>query len=76
MYAMVCMKPDITHAVSIISRFISNPCKKHLVKWIFRYLRSTSSLCLCYDNGKSKLNGYIDSDMVSDIDSRNLTLDI
>ncbi|KAM0003668.1 putative RNA-directed DNA polymerase [Helianthus debilis subsp. tardiflorus] len=29
MYAMVCTRPDIAHAVGVVSRFLSNPCKKH-----------------------------------------------
>ncbi|GJU40693.1 RNA-directed DNA polymerase, eukaryota [Tanacetum coccineum] len=41
MYAMVCTRPDLAHAVGVVSRFLSNPGKKHweAVKWIFRYLR-------------------------------------
>ncbi|GKV32746.1 hypothetical protein SLEP1_g41331 [Rubroshorea leprosula] len=41
MYAMVCTRPDIAHAVGVVSRFLSNPGKQHwaAVKWIFRYLR-------------------------------------
>jgi hypothetical protein len=44
MYAMVCTRPDISHAVSVVSRFMSNPGKEHwhAVKWILRYLRGTS----------------------------------
>ena len=29
MYAMVCTRPDITHAVGVVSRFLSNPGKEH-----------------------------------------------
>ena len=29
MYAMVCTRPDITHVVGIISRFLSNPGREH-----------------------------------------------
>ena len=28
-YAMVCTRPDITHAVGVVSRFLSNPGKEH-----------------------------------------------
>ena len=50
MYAMVCTRPDIAHAVGVVSRFLSNPGKQHweAVKWIFRYLRRTSKLCLSF----------------------------
>ncbi|KAG7553078.1 Zinc finger CCHC-type superfamily [Arabidopsis thaliana x Arabidopsis arenosa] len=44
MYAMVCTRPDIAHAVGTVSRFLSNPGREHwnAVKWILRYLRGTS----------------------------------
>ena len=29
MYAMVCTRPDIAHALGVLSRFISNPGKEH-----------------------------------------------
>ena len=29
MYAMVCTRPDITHAVDVVSRFLTNPRKEH-----------------------------------------------
>ena len=29
MYAMVCTKPDIDHAVGVVSEFLSNPGKEH-----------------------------------------------
>ena len=29
MYAMVCMRADIAHAIGVISRFLSNPGKEH-----------------------------------------------
>ena len=46
MYAMVCTRPDIAHAVGVVSRFMVNPSKDHweAVKWIFRYLRGSSKL--------------------------------
>ncbi|KAK0585008.1 hypothetical protein LWI29_022138 [Acer saccharum] len=41
MYAMTCTRPDISHAVGVVSRYMSNPGKLHweAVKWILRYLR-------------------------------------
>jgi hypothetical protein len=43
MYAMVCTRPDIAHAVGVVSRYMNNPGKEHWeeVKWILRYLRGT-----------------------------------
>ena len=50
MYVMVCTRPDIAHAVGVLSRFMSNPGKEHwtTVKRVFRYLRGTSDYGLCY----------------------------
>jgi hypothetical protein len=75
MYAMVCTRPDIAHAVSVVSRFQSNPGREHwnAVKWVLRYLRGISSLKLCFGTGKSELCGYTDSDMAGDFDSRKST---
>eukprot|EP00253_Pinus_taeda_P031942 PITA_31942 len=44
MYAMVCTRPDIAHAVGVLSRFMSKPGKEDwtTVKRVFRYLRGTS----------------------------------
>jgi hypothetical protein len=40
MYAMVCTRPDVAHAVGAVSRFMLNLGKHHweAVKWILRYL--------------------------------------
>ena len=40
MYVMVCTRPDISHAVGIVSRYMHNPGKEHwqVVKWILRYI--------------------------------------
>ena len=29
MYAMICTRPDITHVVSVVSKFMTNPGKEH-----------------------------------------------
>ncbi|PKI68496.1 hypothetical protein CRG98_011134 [Punica granatum] len=72
MYAMVCTRPDIAHFIGVVSRFLSNPGKEHwnAVKWILRYLRGTSKVCLHFGTGKPELVGYTDADMAGNIDSR------
>jgi hypothetical protein len=57
MYAMVCTRPDIAHAVGVVSRFLSNPEKEHWedVKWILRYLKSTSGMGLCFKKNNVSL---------------------
>lgn len=73
MYAMVCTRPDLAHAVSVISRFMSQPGKEHwqAVKRIFRYLRGTSDIGLVYGvDTQCLVTGYSDSDYAGDVDSR------
>eukprot|EP00253_Pinus_taeda_P004050 PITA_04050 len=50
MYAMVCTRPDIAHAVGVVSRYMNNPGKEHwmAVKWILRYLKGTTNQALCF----------------------------
>ena len=75
MYAMVCTRLDIAHAVGTVSRFLSNPGREHwnAVKWILRYLRGTAGMRLCFGGNKPTLVGYSDSDLAGDIDSRKST---
>ncbi|KAH9762289.1 hypothetical protein KPL70_000762 [Citrus sinensis] len=75
MYAMVCTRANIAYAVSVVSRFMSNPGKLHwdAVKWVMRYLKGTLDHGLMY--GKSKhevceVRGYVDSDFAGDLDRR------
>ena len=48
MYTMVCIRSNISYTVRVVIRFMSNPGKEHwvVVKWILRYLKGTSSMCL------------------------------
>ena len=75
MYAMVCTRPDLAYAVGVVSRFMSNPGEAHwaAVKWILRYLRGTSKMCLCFGNANPVLHGYTDADYAEDKDSRKST---
>eukprot|EP00253_Pinus_taeda_P016283 PITA_16283 len=43
MYVMVCTRPDIAHAMGVLSRFMSKPGNEHwtAIKWVFRYLHGT-----------------------------------
>eukprot|EP00253_Pinus_taeda_P024026 PITA_24026 len=77
MYAMVCTRPDIEHAVGVLSRFMSKPGKEHwtTVKQVFMYLCGTSDYGLCYQ-GRPELNraldihGFLDADWAGDLDQR------
>ena len=48
MYDMVCSRPDLSYAMSLVSRYMTNPGKEHwrAVQWIFRFLSGTSDSCL------------------------------
>ena len=75
MYAMVCTRLDITHPVEVVSRFMSRSRKQHweAVKWILRYLKSSSDTWLCFTCASLKLQDYVNADFASDIDSRKST---
>lgn len=74
MYAMVCTRPDIAHAVSVVSRYMANPGKLHwcAVKWILRYLKGTTDMGLVFDGASSSriFVGFVDSDYAGDLDKR------
>ena len=75
MYAMVYTRPNIAYAVGVVNRFMINPGKDHweAVKWIFRYLRGSSKLCLTFGDSKPVLEGYVDADWTGDLDGRKST---
>ncbi|KAK1681900.1 hypothetical protein QYE76_042748 [Lolium multiflorum] len=72
MYAMVCSRPDLSYAMSLVSRYLADPGKEHwkAVQWIFRYLRGTSKACLKFGKTGEGLVGYVDSDFAADLDKR------
>jgi hypothetical protein len=72
MYAMVCSCPDLSYAMSLVSRYMTNPSKEYWkdVQWIFRYLRGTSKACLKFGRTVKGLIGYVDSDFAADLDKR------
>ena len=75
MYAMIATRPDIAFAVGVVSRYMSNPGKKHweAVKGIMRYLKATKSLRICYESQDLSVRGYTDSDYAGDLDKRRST---
>jgi hypothetical protein len=76
MYAMVCARPYIAHAVEIVRRYMNNLSKKHWekVKWNIGYLIGTTTHALCFRGSDIVLQVYFDSDMAGDIDSRRSTI--
>eukprot|EP00253_Pinus_taeda_P030767 PITA_30767 len=80
MYAMVFTRPDIAHAVGVLSRFMSKLGKERwtTVKRVFTYLRGTSDYGLFYQ-GRPRLervldiHGFVDADWAGDLDQRRST---
>src|SRR5215813_9394474 len=75
MYAILCTRSDICFAVGVVSRFQSNPGLDHwvAVKHILKYLRRTRNYMLVYSSEDLILRGYMDSDFLTDVDSRKST---
>ena len=71
MYAMLCTRPDVSYALSIMSRYQANPGEQHwgAVKTILKYLRRTKDVFLTYgDCTELKVIGYCDASFQTDKD--------
>jgi hypothetical protein len=75
MYAMMCTRPDICYAVSLVSRFQANPGPEHwfAVKRILRYQKGTADYMLCYQGKDLRLVAYSDANWGGDPDERKST---
>lgn len=62
MYTMVETRPDIAFAVSVLSRYASNPTDTHIAaaKRVLQYLKKTPELGITYGKGDN-LIGYTDA---------------
>src|SRR6266699_1755735 len=71
MYAMLCTRPDVAHAISLTSRYQSDPGNEHwtAVKNILKYLRRTKEMFLVY-GGEEELVAkcYVDASFDTDPD--------
>ena len=72
MYAMLSTRPDVSHALSLTSRFQSDPGMEHwtAVKNILKYLRRTKDMFLVYGGCEEELvvKGYVDASFDTDPD--------
>uniref|UniRef100_A0A2N9GD91 Uncharacterized protein n=1 Tax=Fagus sylvatica TaxID=28930 RepID=A0A2N9GD91_FAGSY len=77
MYAMVCTRPDLAHAVSTVSRYMANPGREHwnAVKWISRYLKGIAEHGILFSRqpGTNSVVGYVDADYAGEVDDRRST---
>ena len=75
MYTVVCSRPDLAYAVSMISRYMSCLGKPHwqAVKWLFQYLAGAKSLGLIYGGNSqlgTQLQGFVNVNYAGNIDAR------
>ena len=76
LYAATATRPDIAHAVGVVSKFNARPSEAHLtaVKRILRYLKKTVDLAIKYEKKEDTvLVGYSDADWAGDQDDRHST---
>ena len=75
MYAIVCTRLDIAHAIGVVSRYMSRPGKQYweAIKWILWQLRGLIDTCLYFTGASLKLQGYVNADLANDIDSKKST---
>ena len=67
-------RPDIIYAVSVLSRYASNPSQAHInaVRRVFRYLLGTRQRGIIL-GGKGGICAFSDSDWAGDVDTRRST---
>ena len=70
MYLASATRPDISFAVSKLSRFVSKPGDDHwhALERVMRYLKGTASYGIHYTGYPRVLEGYSDSNWISDAD--------
>jgi len=76
LYAALGTRPDISYAVTRLSRYNQNPLAEHInyAKYALKYLVSTKDLRICYDGSSNAgLIGYSDSDWAEDRDDHHAT---
>ena len=62
MYAMVCTRLDISHAIGVVSKHMENLGKEHwnAVKCVLWYLRGTSDYCITFNNNNDSICSFVD----------------
>ena len=72
------VEANLAHGISVLSRYMSEPGREHwlAMKWLLRYISSTTNVGLIYTKSSSKrvdVAVYVDSDFAGDRDTRRST---
>ena len=75
MYLASATRPDISFAISKLSRFVSKPgdVHWHALARVLRYLKGTASYVVHYTGYPRVIEGYSDSNWISDADESKAT---
>ncbi|GJZ51978.1 zinc finger, CCHC-type containing protein [Tanacetum coccineum] len=75
MYAMTSTRPDIAYAVGRLSRFTSNPSRRHwhAITRVFKYLKGTMNYVLSYVGYPSVLKAYSDASWINHVEDSSST---
>jgi hypothetical protein len=77
MYLMLWTRPDLCHAIGVLSRFGANPGPEHwsALKHVLRYVASTRDYGITYSkkNTRNEVVAYSDADWAKDRDTRRST---
>jgi len=67
-FLAVCTRPDISFAVSQISKFMHQPKQSHWIalKRVFRYLKKTKDFKLFFSEKQQNVHGYSDASFAND----------
>lgn len=75
MYLAVATRPDLSHCIGVLARFMANPTLAHwqAAKGVVRYLAHAPGKGITYRGNSTELQAYCDADYAGDLDTRRST---
>lgn len=75
MYVVLCSRPNLVYAISVISKLQYKPGLPHwiAVMRVIRYIQGKLDLSLTYQGDELEVEGYCDANYVGDPDDRKWT---
>lgn len=75
LYLSVCTRPDIAHAVGVLTKFMSAPSSTHwqAAQAVLRYVAGTAEYSLVFGTSSANIIGYSDASYADDLDTRRST---